>query len=286
MSDSTPSTASAARARLARLGVRALGVLAVLAVGAALIWDLVGRTFWTEYQDLRRASRALEDSVPIGYVGTNYRRSYNDRSPVFLFDRDGQKLLWASGGVGQPQEFYDVTAADFPAGEVEGGYGRDSVPGIDYPVLERPDGEHAGYLRSRQTVFGVALGNGVRAYPEDLLAKIEVVNDQDGATPFVVVYHRGRGSAFCFERTLAGGTITFGTTGYDFRKAPLLYDRKTKSLWILSDDALVCVGGELKGSKPAPFKAAEPVAWDEWRSRYPTTSIVVGNDRGKPIPSE
>src|SRR5262249_5874630 len=135
MSDSTPSTAPAARSGLDRFVLRAFGLLAVLAVGATMIWYLVGRTLWSEYQDFQKASRASEDSVPVGYVGINYRRSYNDRSPVFLFDRDGKNLLWASGGVGQQQEFYDVTAADFPAAEVEGGYGRDSVPGIDYPIL-------------------------------------------------------------------------------------------------------------------------------------------------------
>src|SRR5262249_42724513 len=155
-------------------------------VGAALIWYLVGRTLWSEYQNLRQASRAYEDSVPIGYVGTNYRRSYNDRSPVFLFDRGGKRLLWAAGGLGRPQEVYDGAAADVPVAEVEGGFGRDSIPGIDYPVLEPPEGEHAGHLRSRQSVFGVALGAGARAYPEDLAAKIEVINDRDGATPFVV----------------------------------------------------------------------------------------------------
>jgi hypothetical protein len=130
------------------------------------------------------------------------------------------------------------------------------------------------------------LDAGPRAYPEDLLAKIEVVNDQDDKTPFVVVYDRGRRRALCFERTLGGNTVTFGTTGYEYRKAPLLYDRKTRSLWITSGDAFVCANGELKGSKPAPFKAAETVSWEEWRSRYPTTTVVVGNDRGKPIPQE
>ena len=80
--------------------------------------------------------------------------------------------------------------------------------------------------------------------------------------------------------------MTFGTTGYDFRKAPLLYDRKTRSLWIISGDAFVCVNGELKGTKPAPFKAVEQAPWGEWRSRNPTSSVVVGNDRSKPIPVE
>jgi hypothetical protein len=286
MSDATPPNRPATRPGRARLALRAFGWLAATAIACALIWQLVGHRLWKDYLGWQEAARAYEDSVPIGYVGTNYRRSYNDRSPTFLFDKDGKKLLWAAGGVGQHQEFYDVTDADFPVPEVEGGYGRDSIPGIDYPILEPPDGEHARSLRSRQTVFGLGLAAGPRAYPEDLLSKIDVVNDRDGATPFVVIYDRGRRRALCFGRDVGVDTVTFGTTGYSFRKSPLLYDRKTKILWIISGDAFGCVNGALKGSKPAPFKVVESVAWGEWHSRHPTTSVVVGNDRQKPIPLE
>ena len=57
------------------------------------------------------------------------------------------------------QIHYNITEAD-PALDVkclEGGFGRDSIPGIDYPIVEAP-GSPKGYaLRDRQTVFGVAL---------------------------------------------------------------------------------------------------------------------------------
>jgi hypothetical protein len=287
MNESTPHGTPAAPAGRAGPALKAVGYLGALGVALALIWHWYGRKIWKDYQSWRAEYRASEDSVPIGYVGINYRRSYNDRAPEFHFAKDGKKTLWAAkGDAGRPPEFYDVTDAAFPVQEVEGGFGRDSIPGIDFPILEPPDGEHARNLRSRQMVFGLALGEGPRAYPEDLIGKIEVVNDRDGSTPFVVVYDRGHQSAFGFDRTVSGDAVTFGTTGYSVRKSPLLYDRKTKSLWLISGDEFRCINGAFKGTILHRFRVAEHASWEEWRSRHPNTSIVVGNDRSKPIPDE
>ncbi len=287
MSDPTPPNPQAPQAGPWRLVLKLTATLATLALGATLLWHLSGRRLWSEYQKWQVEVRATEDSVPIGYIGANYRRSYNDRAANFHFEKDGKKLLWAAGGAGQTKEFYDVTEADFPVREVDGGFGRDSIPGIDYPILEKSDGEHARNLRSRQNVFGLNLDEGPRAYPEDLLSKIEVVNDRDGDTPFVVVYDRGRGRAYAFKRLVSGQVLSFGTTGYSLRRAPLLYDRKTKSLWqIFENGVFRCVNGPLKGTTLSPNRTAEPFQWDLWFSQNPMTTVLVGNDRSKPIPEE
>jgi hypothetical protein len=287
MSESNQFATPASHPRRARPALKALGFAAMTAVAALLIWQVYGRKLWVDYQSWRKEYDTFEDTVPVGYLGANYRRTYNDRAPVFHFAKDGRKTLWAAKGeAGQPPQFYDVTDATFPVEEVEGGFGRDSIPGIDYPILEPPEGEHGKNLHSRQSVFGLVLREGPRAYPEDLLAKIEVVNDHDGSTPFLVVYDRGRHRAPNFERSVSGHAVTLGTTGYSVRKSPLLYDRKTKSLWLLSGDEFLCVNGELKGTSLAKFQVSEHVPWADWRSRHPKTSIVVGNDRSQPIPDE
>lgn len=288
MSDPFPTrNTQASRAGRWRLLFRVSATLATCAMGVALLWYLSGRHLWSEYQKWRVEVQATEDSVPIGYVGANYRRSYNDRAANFHFEKDGKKLLWAAGGAGQTREFYDVTEAAFPVQEADGGFGRDSIPGVDYPILEKTDGEHARNLRARQPVFGLTLDEGPRAYPEDLLLKIEVVNDRDGTTPFVVVHDRGRGHAYAFLREVSGKVLSFGTTGYSLRRAPLLYDRKTKSLWwILQDGVFRCVNGPLKGTTLSPYRNIETLPWGEWLSQHPKTLVVVGNDRGKPIPVE
>jgi hypothetical protein len=130
--------------------------------------------------------------------------------------------------------------------------------------------------------FGVELSDGPRAYPRDLLEKIEMVNDRDGETPILVVFDRAQGAARAFRREGA----TFGTTGYSRLKSPVLYDRPSRSLWTFEGGEFVCVNGSAKGRKLEPHHPLSATSWGDWLSRFPKTSVVVGNDRGKPIPTE
>jgi hypothetical protein len=264
-----------------------IGAALVAAAGAAF-WNYHGYKIWEEYKVLRTEIRASEDSAPVGYVGLNYRRSYNDRPVVFQTEKDGRKLLFAAKLEDGTVDHYDVTEADAALDLkcLDGGFGRDSIPGIDYPVVETPGGPKGHTLRDRQPVFGVALGGEVRAYPKDLLEKIEVVNDRLGETPVAVVYDRGRGTALVYDRRLGGGAVTFGTTGYSCKNRPLLYDRKTKGLWLPRGDDLACLNGPHKGESLKPIARPEAPTWADWLRQNRKTTVVVGNDRNKPIPSE
>jgi hypothetical protein len=204
--------------------------MAVFAVAAAGLWTIVGKTLWSEYQNLRRETRATEDSAPVGYIGLHYRRSYNDRPLAFHVEKDGRKLLFATKGEGSEPEYYDVTEAAIDLRLVDGGFGRDSIPGVDYPIIDSPDTSTGRSLRASQPVYGVDLRTGPRAYPKELIEKIEVVNDHDGTTPLAIVFDRPRQQVLVFERSVRGAPFTFGTTGYTLDKQPLLYDRKTRSL--------------------------------------------------------
>ncbi len=259
-------------------------VFLVFVVG--VLWIAIGQRLWDEFQEYQARLQEAEDSAPVGYIGLHYRRTYNDRPAVFHSEKDGRKQLWASVGGDDGPEFYDVTDADFPVQGLSGGFGRDSIPGIDYPILETPSSERGQRLRSRQEVFGVALAAGPRAYPKELLAKIEMANDQDGETPIVVVYDRGHDRLLVCKRMLDGRAFTFGTTGYSSEQKPLLYDRPTRSLWLPADSALVCVNGERKGTELPADRQATRMTWSEWLSEHPQTRILFGNDRSRPIPDE
>jgi hypothetical protein len=268
-------------------GVRGAAIAAVLVAAAgAGLWALVGERLWSEYQDLRAERRATEDSVPVGYVGLHYRRSYNDRPLVFHAEKGGRKLLFAAKGEGPTPEYYDVTEGELDVGRLDGGFGRDSIPGIDYPIIDPPGAQTGRSIRASQPVFGVVLRAGPLAYPKDLIEKIEVVNDRDGTTPLAIVFERHRQRALVFERHVGGATVTFGTTGYTYDQQPVLYDRKTRSLWLPRSDQLVCVNGELKGTALAPLEEPVLVTWGEWKSRHPDSSVLMGNDRDRPIPAE
>ena len=229
-------------------------------------------------------------------MGVSLRRTYNDKPPRFLDTSDGRKRLWAAKGPDGQPEFYDVTDAAFTVEKVSGGYGRDSIPGIDFPLFEGIDGPHAGRFHAGQEVWGLALPDGARAYPRDLLRKIEVVNDE-AEIPFAIVFDRQHDTARFYDRRVEGRTVTFGTTGYalgdsdDPQKGrPLLYDRKTRSLWLPEEQGLDCVNGPLKGRRlPAAAFRPERSNWGDWKARSPQTRVLVGSDRDdehKPIPGE
>jgi hypothetical protein len=267
--------------------VKALTTVVIVGVGAALLWLFLGRPLWQEYQNYLESRRRAEDTVPIGYIGLNYRPSYNNRPLVFHVEKGGRKLLWAAAGAsGKEPEYYDVTEAEVDLRGVTGGFGRDSIPGIDYPILEPPTSERGRRLRARQDIAGLNLDAGPRAYPIDVLAKIEIVNDQDGNRPFVAVYDRGRDRVSVYERTVDGRPITFGTSGYSLGQKPLLYDRRAKSLWLPTDEVLACISGQLRGTKLPINREPQRTTWAKWSAAHPETLIVVGNDRSRPIPSE
>ncbi|QDV32531.1 DUF3179 domain-containing (seleno)protein [Tautonia plasticadhaerens] len=269
--------------------VRVAVTVGVLGVGLLLLWTLVGEELYEQVQEYRAAVVDLDESAPVGYLGLNYRKEYNARPPRFHFEEDGKKLLWASIGDGETPDYYDVTEAEFDPQVLQGGFGRDSIPGVDYPILEPPDGEVASNIGRKNEVAGVELDEGPRAYPIGAIQKVEVVNDLDGEIPIAVVYARGPDTVRVYRREVDGQPVTLGTSGYATgEKVPMLYDRKTKSLWLPEGDggALICVNGEHVGIRLAEYMEAERLPWGEWIGRHPDSLVLVGNDRDRPIPAE
>lgn len=292
LDDSSPEpsrTRKTWRTAAARAGVLAL---------ALLLLGWFGRPLWNTVLDYRQISQEAEVSAPVGYVGVSLRRSYFDKPTSFVDASEGRKRLWAARGADGKPEYYDVTEAAFEAERAAGGFGRDSIPGIDYPLFEPSGSPTASKLSPRQAIYGLALRDGPRAYPRDLLRKIEVVNDEGDGTPFAIVFDRRDDEARFYDRRIDDHPVTFGTTGYavgptDDPKygSPLLYDRKTRSLWLPEKDALACVNGPLKGTRlpAAPGLSPEATTWSAWTGRHTGTRVLVGSDRdgdSKPIPSE
>jgi hypothetical protein len=265
-------------------------------LGISLLWWAVGRRTWSAYQEYRAANRAAEGAAPIGYVGVSLRKTYYDKPPRFFDTAGGRKRLWAAKGPDGRPQFYDVTDAAFEVDKVSGGYGRDSIPGIDYPRFERPGSPLARKFVERHEFYGLAFPEDARGYPRDLLRKVEVLNDEGGGVPFVIVYDRQHELARAYDRRADGRPLTFGTTGYALGETqdpnlgrPVLYDRRTKSLWLPEEKVLVCVNGPLKGTQlPTTFQP-QRMTWGNWAATHPQTLVLVGSNRDddhKPIPSE
>ncbi len=284
----TPQASKPPKKRITFL-IRAIIVVVVLIGVGLLFWNIAGKQLYQDLQEYRDELSASEDSAPVGYIGLHYRKSYNNRAPRFLYEEEGRSLLWASTGDGETPEFYDVTDAEFDPTILQGGFGHDSIPGIDFPIIEDPDGSVAQNIPDGREVAGIAVDGQARAYPVEMLTKVEVANDALGDRPYVIHYGRGPDSVAFYTRDLDGQILTFGTTGYGTdEKVPLLYDRATKSLWLPSEDgdSLICVSGELVGQALGRFAQHERMSWRQWRRDHPDTTVVVGNDRDQAIPEQ
>jgi uncharacterized protein DUF3179 len=134
----------------------------------------------------------------------------------------------------------------------DGGPPRDGIPPIDHP---RPVALAGGdrCLAAREPVIAVEVGEQARAYPIQILAWHEIVNDRLGGLPIAVTYCPLCNSAIVFDLQVRGRTTTFGTTGKLCNSDVVMWDRATQSWWQqLRDEALV---GALAGTRLQPITA-------------------------------
>lgn len=75
-----------------------------------------------------------------------------------------------------------------------------------------------------------------------------------------------------YERTIDGGTTTFGVSGKLWQSALIMYDRATESLW--SHITGECVKGEHLGKTLTVFPSAQ-TTWAEWKKAHPETQVLL-----------
>lgn len=139
---------------------------------------------------------------------------------------------------------------------------KDGIPSIDEPSFD--DGEK---VDDGDPVFGVVVEGEPRAYPQDVLAQHEIVNDTLGGTNIAVTYCPLTGTAMGFKR---GGT-TFGVSGDLLNSNLVMYDRATDTRYpqVLGAG----IEGELRGESLAPFDVTW-TTWRRWRDRHPDSRIL------------
>ncbi len=159
-----------------------------------------------------------------------------------------------------------------------GGASRDSIPALDNPAFISI-AETEQWITDQEPVLVLQLNEDVRAYPIPILIWHEIVNDVVDGRPVVITYCPLCDSGLAFERTVAGQTLDFGTTGI-LRNADLvMYDRQTESWWQqFSGEAVV---GEMTGAK-LPLLPVNLVSWADFKAQFPNgrvLSIFTGFDR-------
>jgi hypothetical protein len=119
--------------------------------------------------------------------------------------------------------------------------------------------------------------------------RVEVVNDVVDDRPFLVtasVLSAPENACAIFDANLDGHRVTMAASGYYHGPKPVLYDRKSESLWMDQEDGLTAFAGTHKGKKLARLGRPVPVAWQSWRRSNPRSRLVTGADRTLGTPTE
>jgi hypothetical protein len=158
------------------------------------------------------------------------------------------------------------------------------VPVNGIPPLRQPKTERAAeatWLRDGHVVFGIVVNGAARAYPKRILAWHEMAIDRVGGVDLTVVYCTLCGTVIPYESTVAGRTLSFGTSGLLYRSNKLMFDQETGSLWSALEGGPVI--GPLAGrGLRLSFHSVVTKTWGEWKRDHPDTtllSIDTGFDR-------
>jgi hypothetical protein len=133
-------------------------------------------------------------------------------------------------------------------------------PVMVYPLQHELDQR----LPMKSLVLGVTVGGQSRAYPADVVAEREVINDQLGDKPLAI---------FCiddymqvFDRRVVGATLTFerAKSGAGF------VDRETGSEWSATGK---CVQGQHHGTELVTIAHYNKIFWFVWADYFPDCPV-------------
>lgn len=160
--------------------------------------------------------------------------------------------------------------SDISDGLVRGGPPPEGIPAIDQPkFIEREEANE--WLEPNEPVIWVEVDGVARAYPLQILMWHEIVNDTINGVPVTVTFCPLCNSSFSFKREVKDQLLDFGTTGYLYQGALLMYDRQTKTLWAhFGGEAL---DGTLEGEE-LEIIPSSIVSWNEFKDTYPQGQVL------------
>ena len=146
----------------------------------------------------------------------------------------------------------------------------DGIPAIDTPrFVDAADADE--WLSDDEPVVILDIDGDVRAYPVQILMWHEIVNDTVGDVPVAISYCPLCNSAVTYERRIEGRLTTFGTSGFLFNSALVMYDRDTESLWTHFDGR--AIAGVRTGVALRPI-SSPLLAWSDFLAAYPNGQVL------------
>lgn len=149
---------------------------------------------------------------------------------------------------------------------------REAKPNLP-PAIHKPELialQSVADLGGLEPVVTLEIGGIWRAYPLQILARHQVINDTIGDMPVVITFCPLRKSAAAFERRAGVVTLDLATAGVEHDANILLYDIQTESLWQQIDGAAVV--GKMSGQK-LRLIPARLESFAKFKSRVPQSQV-------------
>lgn len=187
---------------------------------------------------------------------------------------EGERAAAEVPGGGADEWSTDFSENSVPLDEfMSGGPPKDGIPAIDDPRFVDLD-EADSFLDPNEPVAVLERGGEVHAYPIQILAWHEIVNDEIAGEPVAMTFCPLCNSTVAYSREVDGQVLDFGTTGRLRRSNLVMYDRQTESWWQqLTAEALV---GELTGSKLEALPS-QILSWKEVQRAHPDAEVLSRN---------
>ncbi|MBO9319409.1 MAG: DUF3179 domain-containing protein [Chloroflexus sp.] len=165
----------------------------------------------------------------------------------------------------------DFSRRTVPYNEIRsGGPPKDGIPAIDEPRFVSVATANE-WLRLREPVIALILGDEARAYPIQILIWHEIVNDTVGDIPVIVTFCPLCNTAIAFERRIDDQSLDFGTTGLLRYSNLIMYDRQTESWWQQATGE--AIAGTFAGRRLL-FVPVTIVAWETFATYYPDGMVL------------
>lgn len=258
----------------ARLGLLALVVGFIGSLSVTLLQDI---------RSLQEARAAEQRSRVVGYEGITPRLSFA-RHPEDWFRREGEVCrLWSGWTPGVGHGWFLVEPGAFDPKRLAGFLGRDVVRAVDKGIFETEGGPRWSRIPSQAQVYSLeSLGIDL-AFPHRVLDKVGIVNALVDDRPMLIVFEpwapRDQAALVYDARPQSGPRPRMGSTGYFLDSHPLLYDRRTESLWVAGSAGLKALSGPRRGECLPFSQRLELCSWSAWKDKHPDGQVLVGADR-------
>lgn len=247
---------------------------------ALLVLGGVAHMFWAEWVVAQEAMSQAEMAKPRGFIGIGAGAAAQPPADYVRY-HDGKTFLWANPYRSQ-RAWYDVTGCLLPPEHFNFELG--IYDGIQSPIQVENTHAIARRLSNYDAVIGVALENEACAFPDMIMRKVMLVNDELAGHAIAVLYLPPRmgDSVAVYQRDVLDPPPVLELTGYLYAHQPVLFDKQTGSLWHASfgESELIAVSGPLQGHHLPLIGTAERTSWRDWYRHHRTTQVLIGADRG------